>query len=97
MNNMTGGPSIIFTRHHKVNETFIRGNQKHQCRSIFCYDANALYLHSLCSDMPVGRYIRRKRENGFKPENKVKRYYSMYDWMNWDSHKEGKLIKHKIK
>ena len=96
MNSLVGGPSIIFCRHHKINETFIRNNENHPCQSIFGYDANSLYLHSICSDMPVGRYIRRKRENDFKPENKVKRYYAMYDWMNWIGHSEGKVIKHKM-
>ncbi len=39
-NNLTGGPSIIFNRHHKVGETFIRGNPDKPCRALIGEDAN---------------------------------------------------------
>ena len=96
MSNMTGGPSIIFTRRHKVGETLIRGQKDRSCQSIFGYDANSLYLYAICQEMPTGRYIRRKSADAFRPENHVKRYYAMYDWMNWLSYKTGKRIKHKM-
>ena len=96
MNNMTGGPSIIFTRRHKVVETLIRGRRDKPCQSVFGYDANSLYLYAICQDMPTGRYIRRKSAHAFRPENHAKRYYAMYDRMNWLSYKTGKRIKHKM-
>ena len=55
--NLIGGASIIFCRKQKVGETFIRGDKSYVCRSILGYDANSLYLHSLCQPMPVGSYI----------------------------------------
>ena len=45
--NIVGGPSIIFKRHHKVDETFIRGNRDKPCKRVVGYDANALYLHAI--------------------------------------------------
>lgn len=40
--NIVGGPSIIFTRYAKANETKIRGGKL--VKKIIGYDANALYL-----------------------------------------------------
>ena len=93
---MTGGPSIIFTRRHKVGETLIRGGKDKPCQSIFGYDANSLYLYAICQDMPTSKYIRCKSANAFRPESHVKLYYAIYDWMNWLSCKTGKRIKHKM-
>ncbi len=39
-NNLTGGPSIIFNRYHKVGETFLRGNPDKPCRALIGEDAN---------------------------------------------------------
>ncbi|EGZ11067.1 hypothetical protein PHYSODRAFT_337829 [Phytophthora sojae] len=43
--NIAGGPSIIFNRYAKRNETKIRGGRI--CKKIIGYDANALYLWAL--------------------------------------------------
>ena len=43
--NIVGGPSIIFNRHHKAGETRIRGGKL--CKKIVGYDANALYLWAI--------------------------------------------------
>ncbi|KAG6592630.1 uncharacterized protein IUM83_12462 [Phytophthora cinnamomi] len=51
--NIAGGPSIIFHRYAKRNETKIRGGKV--CKKIIGYDANALYLWALGNDMPCGR------------------------------------------
>ncbi|KAG2960576.1 hypothetical protein PC118_g22437 [Phytophthora cactorum] len=51
--NITGGPSIIFNRYAKRNETKIRGGKV--CKKIIGYDANALYLWALGNEMPCGR------------------------------------------
>lgn len=52
--NIAGGPSIIFKRYAKVNETTIRNGDK-LCKKVIGYDANALYLWALGNDMPCGR------------------------------------------
>ncbi|KAG6618409.1 uncharacterized protein IUM83_01047 [Phytophthora cinnamomi] len=51
--NIAGGPSIIFNRYAKRNETKIRGSKI--CKKIIGYDANALYLWALGNEMPCGR------------------------------------------
>ncbi|KAE9289648.1 hypothetical protein PR003_g25498 [Phytophthora rubi] len=51
--NIAGGPSIIFNRFAKRNETKIRGGKL--CKKVIGYDANALYLWCLGNEMPCGR------------------------------------------
>lgn len=51
--NIAGGPSIIFNRYAKRNETTIRGGKF--CKKVIGYDASALYLWALGNDMPCGR------------------------------------------
>ncbi|GMF64760.1 unnamed protein product [Phytophthora lilii] len=51
--NIAGGPTIIFNRYAKRNETTIRGGKV--CKKIIGYDANALYLWALGNEMPCGR------------------------------------------
>ena len=54
---MTGGPSIVFSRKAVIDKTFIR-NSSNVCKSIVGIDANRLYLFSMCQDMPTGLYTR---------------------------------------
>lgn len=49
--NIAGGPSIIFNRYAKRNETKIRGSKL--CKKVIGYDANALYLWRLVMRCPV--------------------------------------------
>ncbi|GMF27610.1 unnamed protein product [Phytophthora lilii] len=51
--NIAGGPSIIFNRFAKRNETLIRGGKL--CKKVIGYDANALYLWCSENTMPCGR------------------------------------------
>ncbi|GMF35064.1 unnamed protein product [Phytophthora lilii] len=51
--NIAGGPSSIFNRFAKRNETLIRGDKL--CKKVIGYDANALYLWCLGNQMPCGR------------------------------------------
>ncbi|KAG3105520.1 hypothetical protein PI125_g13421 [Phytophthora idaei] len=51
--NIAGGPSIIFNRYAKRNETKIRGGKV--CKKVIGYDANALYRWALGNEMPCGR------------------------------------------
>jgi len=53
-NNIVGGPSIIFHRHHEAGKTRIRGGKL--CRKVLGYDANALYLWAISEVMPTGDY-----------------------------------------
>ena len=54
---MTGGPSIVFTRKAVVAEIFIR-DSSNVCKSIVGIDASQLYPYSMCQDMPTGLYTR---------------------------------------
>ena len=44
--NLTGGPSIVFNRHHQVGKDFIRDDKAFPVKKIHGYDSNALYLWS---------------------------------------------------
>ena len=92
-NNLTGGPSIIFNRHLKVNETLIRGIKDNKCKSIIGWDAASLYLYCMSLDQPSGIFIRRKYENQFHPEIRD-RYYSPFHWMDWMIKFQNKKISH---
>ena len=52
---MTGGPSIVFTRKAVVDGTFIR-NSSIVCKSIVGIDASQLYPFSISQEMPTGLY-----------------------------------------
>ena len=52
---MTGGPSIVFTRKAVVDQTYI-GNSENTCKFIVGIDASQLYPFSLCQEMPTGLY-----------------------------------------
>ena len=92
--NTIGGPSIIFTRHHKVDETFIRNKSDKICKKIMGFDANALYLWAIGQMLPIGDFVRRKDVNNFSPKVQTK-YASAFDWLEWTSLKKGVTIKHK--
>ena len=91
--NIVGEPSIIFTRHHYVGQTRIRGQKP--CRSILGFDANALYLNAIGQPMPVGPYVRRLASNDFRPELRDK-YMSAYYWMDWLAHSQEITIQHRL-
>ena len=94
-NGIVGGPSLIFSRHHKYDETFIRGDQNFVTKSILGLDFNSLYLHSLTLPICVSNYERRKKENKFRPSLRKGKYVSMFDWMDWQSFSKNINIKHK--
>ena len=52
-NNIVGGPSIVFSRYERTNETVIN-NEK--VKSLLGYDANALYLSAIGGKMPTGHW-----------------------------------------
>ena len=91
-----GGPSIIFKRHAKVGETYIRDNPNKTVQSIRGYDSNSLYLECLAREMPVLFPVRRRASRGFVPEVGWK-YIEMYHWMEYVAKKEGITIQHKLR
>ena len=54
---MTGGPSIVFTRKAVVDKTFIR-RSNNTCKAIVGIDASQLNPFSMCQAMPTGLYTR---------------------------------------
>ncbi|XP_052693820.1 uncharacterized protein LOC128172088 [Crassostrea angulata] len=93
--NIIGGPSIIFTRYHETGKSYIRGNPHKLCGKIIGFDANALYLHCLGKDMPVGAFVRRQVDSGFKAQKREK-YMLAYDWLEWLNQSGQYNIAHKF-
>ena len=55
---VVGGLSLVFTRYHEVDVTWIRSHrisEPHLCKNILGYDANALYLSTMLREMPCGK------------------------------------------
>ena len=91
--NIVGGPAIIFHRYHEQGITKIRGGEE-TCRKIEGYDANALYLWALMQDMPTGWYVRRRAENGFRPQRAQPYEQMAVQWLTWESDRTGCTIRH---
>jgi len=54
---VVGGPSLVFTRYTEVDVTRIRSHripEPRLCENILGYDANALYLSTMLTEMPCG-------------------------------------------
>ena len=93
--NIVGGPAIIFHRYHEhpARITKIRGGEE-TCRKIEGYDANALYLWAIMQDMPTGWYMRRREENGFRPQQAQPYGQMAVQWINCESNRTGCTIRH---
>ena len=91
--NIVGGPAIIFHRYHEKGITKIRGGSE-LCRKIVGYDANALYLWALMHDMPTGWYVRRREENGFRPQQAQPYGQMAIQWLTRESDRTGCTIRH---
>ena len=91
--NIVGGPAIIFHRYHEKGITKIRGGSE-LCRKIVGYDANALYLWALMQDMPTGWYVRRREENGFRPQQAQPYGQMAVQWIHCESDRTGCTIRH---
>ena len=91
--NIVGGPAIIFHRYHEKGITKIRGGSE-LCRKIVGYDANALYLWALMQDMPTGWYVRRREENGFRPQQTQPYGQMAIQWLTRESDRTGCTIRH---
>ena len=93
--NIVGGPAIIFHRYHEKDVTKIRGGGE-TCRAIVGYDANALYLWALMQDMPTGWYVRRREENGFRPQQAQPYGQMAIQWLTRESERTGLSIRHQV-
>ena len=93
--NIVGGPAIIFHRYHEKDVTKIRGGGE-TCRAIVGYDANALYLWALMQDMPTGWYVRRREENGFRPQQAQPYGQMAIQWLTRESDRTGCTIRHQV-
>jgi hypothetical protein len=54
-----------------------------------------LYLRALNEDMPVGPYIHRSAENGFRPERRD-RYLISFIWLDWIARRENITLAHSL-
>ena len=77
---MTGGPSIVFTRKAVVDETFIR-RSNNVCKTTVGIDASQLYPFSMCQAMPTGLYTRWEFDTNLKKfkarQNKIRKFENM--------------------
>ena len=62
---MVGGPSIVFTRHHEKDVTRIRDKDGKSVQVCAGYDANALYLWAMMQFHPTDFPIKRFKDKGF--------------------------------
>ena len=76
---VTSGPSIVFTRKAVFDKTFI-GNSTNVCKSIVGVDASQLYPYSMCQDMTTRLYTRWKFDTdmqNFKARNNRTRNFEI--------------------
>ncbi len=79
--NVVGGPSIIFNRHAKAGETFIRNNQNKLCQRIRGDDANALYLWAIGQEMPVVHSFDADPSKASNPNVEINGYPPTTGWI----------------
>ena len=77
---MTGGPSIVFTRKAVVDKTFIRRSNI-ICKAIVGIDASQLYPFLMCQAMPTGIYTRWEFDSDLKRfkarQDKIRKFENM--------------------
>ncbi len=98
--NIVGGPSLIFHRYSEAGKTKVREadykEEAKMCERALGLDANALYLYCLMQDMPTGWYVRRQKENNFKPETSHHYSRQAVQWLEWIMKTEGIEIRHEF-
>ena len=90
-----GGPSIVFHRYAKRDETFIRNNPAKPVKSIIGWDMNNMYGYAIAQDMPTGMYIQYHADSGFRAEP-CTRYMDQYFWLDYVAETKNITIKHKM-
>ncbi len=98
-NSLIGGPSIIFKRYAKINETVIKPHKYHEnaklVKKIIGFDANSLYLSVLKNTLPTGFMIHRT-EPFFYPKIINSQSFSALCWIEYISQKENVKIYHAL-
>ena len=97
LNQLVGGPSLVFIRLAIKNETFIKSHlypNPKICQTIKRFDVNSLYLWSLAQKMPLGYFVRYKEEARYHPKTPHKFGLASYQWLSWVAATEGKFIEH---
>ena len=98
-NSLIGGPSIIFKRYAKVDETFIKqrkyGDNAKIVKKIVGFDANSLYLSVLKNILPTGFMIHRKAPY-FNPKIINSQSFDALCWMEYISKIEKVTIFHAL-
>ena len=96
-----GGPSIVFSRHARRDETFIRNNPLKPVKKIIGWDMNNMYGYCIAQDMPTGVFVQYHRVNlnggacQFRADVSTK-YMDMYFWMDYVAETENVRITHKL-
>ena len=90
-----GGPSIVFHRYARKDETFIRNNPRKPVKSIIGWDMNNMYGYAIAQEMPTGIYIQYHSESGFRAEP-CTRYMDQYFWLDYVAETENITILHKM-
>ena len=77
---MTGGPSIVFTRKAVVEKTLIR-RSNNVCKAILGIDASQLFPFFMCQAMPTGPYTRWEFDSDLQKfkarQNKIRKFENM--------------------
>lgn len=94
---IVGGPSMVYHRHHEKGRTKIR-NGSRLCRQILGLDCNALYLWCIMQELPVNVYYRWKRgeDQRFHRRNIYPYSSKEIQWITWTSWLHGVGIKHQF-
>ena len=103
MQNIVGGPSIVFKRLAEAGRTRIRpleakDGRGRPCKSIIGLDCNALYLFALSQDMPTGPCVVRRAPD-FEPHCSSKKgSYSQaaIRWLQYVARATGRQIRHAL-
>ena len=92
---LTGGPSIIFNRSVKINESKI-GDE--YVKQILGWDANSLYLSEIWKQQPQGLFIKYQKnddKNIFIPQKRDK-FLLEKIWLEYLEREEGMKLVHKF-
>ena len=99
--NIVGGPSIVFSRHHEKDVTKIRpqtlGDHAKTCQSVVGVDANALYLWAWAQDFPCGDFEVRMGPD-FKLEKRTQKGFSdlAIRWLDIEAKRRNIHIVHEL-
>ncbi len=96
---LIGGPSIVFCRHAKVDETVInpyKYTNPRTVKSILGFDANSLYLSVLKKPMPTGFMVMREEMNMYKPKIISSQSFKAICWIKYLEQKRNINFNHAL-